>query len=551
MNRRDFIKAMMATTATSTLPFLSFSKNASAASPNFTDYKAIVIVSLDGGNDAMNMFIPTELTAHSTYQMNRGNLTIARTNLFNDPFYKIDATTGHFVASPPPAQPDPVLDPNAPPVPNLDQPYHATVPNNPVADEPTTDQEAKYRKGCYHAGADGLGINSMMPEMASLYQAGKLSLVSNVGTLVKPTTKADINAQTAQLPVFLFAHNHQLRAVETAQADTLAVTGWAGKIADAWNLINPPVGLNISFSKVNRMLVGTTTWPVTMNIGIPRAYVNGNFTGEKIEDLLTRFADNTVHSNPFVNYYNKVNKLTATLSATLSTAWEKAPNFSNFNTKNAYGEDLFTIPETLTTLGLNENVSLVSSIFGQLESAAKMIRVSERDLNYNRQIFYVKASRYDSHSNQSEQHSVNLRSLSLALSDFYKALEEMGLNEQVLVISTSEFGRTLLSNGDGTDHGWGGHSFMLTGDANFNGGQTFGTVMTDLSLTGENSYTNRGRVIPTTSIEQMLAPALRWFGVTDELMTTVFPNLNNFKTDPDANLDTAFLQNVFNVGVIV
>jgi len=547
MNRRDFIKAIMATTATSTLPLLSFSNNANAASPAFTDYKAIIILSLDGGNDAMNMFIPTKPTAHDTYKTSRGNLTIERTNLFNDAFYKTDAGTGHFIASPPPLQPDPVLEPNAPPIPNLDQPYHATASLNPIGDEPKTDQEAKYRKGSYHAGTNGLGINSMMPEMASLYKAGKLSLISNVGTLVKPTTKTEINAKTAQLPVFLFAHNHQLRAIETAQADTLGITGWAGRIADAWELINPPVGLNISFLKVNRMLIGATTWPVTMNIGRPKSYVNGTFTGEKIEDLLTRFADNTTHSNPFVNYYNKVNKLTAMLSATLSTAWKKTPNFSSFNTKNAYGEDLFTIPETLTTLGLDENVSLVASIFGQLESAAKMIRVSERDLNYKRQIFYIKASRYDSHSNQSNQHSVNLRSLSLALSDFYKALEEMGLDEQVLVISTSEFGRTLLSNGDGTDHGWGGHSFMLTGDTSFNGGQTFGTIMTDLSLDGENSYTSRGRVIPTTSIEQMLAPALRWFGVDNELMTTVLPNLNNFKTDSNASLETAFLQNVFNV----
>jgi uncharacterized protein (DUF1501 family) len=544
MNRRDFIKAIMAATATSTLPLLSFSKNASAASPEFTDYKAIVILSLDGGNDAMNMFIPTESTAHDTYKANRSNLTIEKTNLFKDSFYNIDANR-HFVASPPPVQPDPINEPNAEPIPNLEQPYHATAPSTPVDDEPKTDQEAKYRKGCYHAGTEGLGINSMMPEMASLYKAGKLSLISNVGTLVKPTTKAEIDEKKAELPVFLFAHNHQSRAVETTQADTLGITGWAGRIADAWEIINPPVGLNISFSKVNRMLIGATTWPVTMNTGIPRSYVNGAFTGEKIEDLLTRFADNTTHSNPFVNYYNKINKLTATLSTTLSTAWEKAPDFSSFSAKNAYGEDLFTIPETLTTLGLDENVSLVSSIFGQLESAAKMIRVSERDLKYNRQIFYVKASRYDSHSNQSEQHSVNLRSLSLALSDFYKALEEMGLDEQVLVVSTSEFGRTLLSNGDGTDHGWAGHSFMLTGDTSFNGGQTFGTVMTDLSLNGENSYTSRGRVIPTTSIEQMLAPALRWFGVEDGLMTTVLPNLNNFKTDSDANLETAFLQNVF------
>ncbi len=138
---------------------------------------------------------------------------------------------------------------------------------------------------------------------------------------------------------------------------------------------------------------------------------------------------------------------------------------------------------------------------------------------------------------------MNLRSLSLALSDFYKSLEVMGLDDKVMTLSTSDFGRTLQSNGDGTDHGWGGHSFMLCGDTNFQGGNTFGTLMNDYSLSSGDAYTNKGRIIPTTSIEQMLAPALSWFGVDNGLMTTVLPNINNFKTGSD--LESAYMQGVF------
>jgi uncharacterized protein (DUF1501 family) len=167
----------------------------------------------------------------------------------------------------------------------------------------------------------------------------------------------------------------------------------------------------------------------------------------------------------------------------------------------------------------------------------------QNDLAYKRQVFYVRQGGYDSHSGQIEDHGFNLRALSLSLADFYKALEEMGLSDKVLVLSTSDFGRTLKSNGDGTDHGWGGHSFMLCGDSTFNGGKTFGTVMSDLSLTGVNAYTNKARMIPTTSIEQMLAPALNWFGVDETAMQTILPNLQNFKTDE--TLQSAYLQSVF------
>jgi uncharacterized protein (DUF1501 family) len=382
-----------------------------------------------------------------------------------------------------------------------------------------------------------------MPEFADLYQKGKLSLLSNVGTLVKPTTKTEIEAKTAELPLFLFAHNHQQRLIQTAQADILGSTGWAGKLADTWNPINAPTGLNISFAGTNRMQIGTSTAPLAMG-NEPVVYDNPDSTNTTYEKFLENSADNTTRNHVFEQYYGQINKTAGQLSTALSNAWGNAPDFSSFTAKNTYGQTLFTVPDN-TTAGLDVSHSLKANIFRDLETAAKMIKLGQdqNDLAYKRQVFYVRQGGYDSHSGQIEDHGLNLRALSLSLADFYKALEEMGLSDKVLVLSTSDFGRTLKSNGDGTDHGWGGHSFMLCGDSTFNGGEIFGTVMSDLSLTGVNAYTNKARMIPTTSIEQMLAPALNWFGVDETVMQTVLPNLQNFKTGE--TLQSAYLQGVF------
>jgi uncharacterized protein (DUF1501 family) len=178
-----------------------------------------------------------------------------------------------------------------------------------------------------------------------------------------------------------------------------------------------------------------------------------------------------------------------------------------------------------------------------------MIKLSKNDLGLTRQIYSIRDAGYDFHSKQIDYHSKKLRSTSLIISDFYKALEEMGLEKEVLLISSSEFGRTIKNNGDGTDHGWASNDFILCGDDDFNGGKVFGEVLTDLTLDGVNSYTSRARIIPTTSIEQMLAPALKWFGVDESTMDYVLPNLKNFRTDA-GDAESAFLQGVFGETVV-
>lgn len=546
MNRRDFIKLSLFSPMVKVGTGLAVSSamvSAKAAPSN--GYKALVVLMLDGGNDAMNMFIPTDSTPHQHYfnirtssDTETENIGIAIANLDDSSGTSSRFTTdtnGHYIK-------------NA----GSNHPYFDAVQQG---DGLETSAIRSYRKGCYHTtqGATnqsaGLGINAMMPEFAAMYKEGKLSLVSNVGTLIKPTTQAQINNDSAELPVFLFAHNHQQRAVWTAQAEKLAKTGWAGRIADAWS-VNAPVGLNISYWDKNLSMVGESTSPLKMPTGDTVAFntkhIIGAFTkGDKFEKVLERFnKEGIARNNAFSQYYSQQIKKAGELSILLTDAMQSAPDFSTFTAKNSYGQPLFTIPDMANDFKLIMHDATKEGIFEQLEACAKMIKVGKDTLGYNRQIFYVRMPGFDTHTNQSSGHADLLRSLSVALSDFQKALEEMGVDDKVLTVSLSEFGRTLLNSGNGSGHGWGGHSFMISGDPTFNGGNVFGTVLDDLRLDGINTHTAKGRIIPTTSVEQMLAPALKWFGVENELMTTILPNLNHFKIDEN-NAESAFLQNVF------
>ncbi len=551
MNRRSFLKLSAITaaslspvariaTALGTTGVVSTQLNASAT---LSGYKALVVLFLDGGNDAMNMFPPTGADAHADYLGVRddGYIGIALNDLSTDG-NNFNIVDGHYSNTD-----------------NTAHPYYDAPQNG---DNLSSSAIRSYKKGMYfttqttnngdgtYTSTDtqtGLGINSMMPELAAMYKSGKVSLVSNIGTLVKPTTKAQIDADTANLPVFLFAHNHQQRAIATAHAERLGDTGWAGRLADHWN-VNDPVGLNLSYNGMQRLLIGERTSPLVMPLGSPISfttkYNEQTVRGDSFESILGKF-DEITNPNQFSTYYAHQTKLAGDLSSTLLTAMEDEPIFSSFAAKNTYGQDLFK-----SDVSMEHNIKLEmhdetrSTIFRQFDAAARMIKVGKDTLGYNRQIIYVSLAGFDSHGQQAVNHANNLRSISIAVSDFQKALEEMNMDQEVLTVSLSDFGRTLQNSADGSDHGWGGHSFMMTGDSTFNGGNVFGTVMTDLTLAGDNCYTDKGRIIPTTSIEQMLAPSLKWFGVSDDLMPTILPNLVNFRTD-ETQPESAHLQGVF------
>ncbi len=529
MNRRNFIKNMSIYASAVSLSSTSLFGVNAGSSKSFSDYKAIVILDMDGGNDAMNMFPPTGTIPHATYASIRTNLAVSNVDLTENQYYNIDSTTKHFVANR-----------------GANQPYWVEGELNSE-----TGKEEMYTKGSYHlknpdGTQSGLGINGLMPEFASLYNNGKLAVVSNTGVLIEPITAAELNDpdSTKRKPGFLFSHGNQRELIATLQAGMSMTnhTGWAGRLADTWNIDNP-LGLNISYGGASRLFMGLTTSGFTTGLRGPSSYANVNNRIGLFDDLLLDLADNPQSQNIFDRFSTKINKNTATLSKNLKNAWDDAPHFSSFSAKNPYGDTLFTsyaganYPHR-NIVGMRTHHGMEKGIFDQLHAAAKMIKVSKDNLSAQRQIFYVRQPGHDVHGGQVDGHSKLIRAISLSVSDFYKALEEMGLQEDVLLISASEFGRTMKNNADGTDHGWAGHNFMLCGDPKFNGGQVYGDVLQDLNLDGVNAYTRRARLIPTTALEQMLAPALKWFGVDDvNTMNYVFPNLSNFSTGESGYLD--------------
>jgi len=489
MKRREFLKLGLS------LPLLSLVTSQSLYAKDFSDYKAIVILELDGGNDAFNTFVSIDDNSYNSYKDIRKVIAINNTDLGSG---SDDLSGGN--------------------------PYDADS------------LEEAYKKGVYSI-SDGdkkFGINGMMPEFAKLFNDGVISIVSKVGTLVEPTTKAQIENKSAKLPLFLFAHDHQRRAIYTAKAQDIIKTGFAGRVADSWGSMNGDIGLVISYAGMNQVAIGDTSSPFILRD-------EPNYYKDDFGDFLNSISIDT--QNPFSSIYQRLQKKSVGLSSTLQDAWD---NVGDFSSTNSYGQTIFTLPDPNDDLKLDIH-SLDTKLFRSFGNIAKMIKIAKNNLSYNRQIFVIKMGGFDFHSAQTKDQTIKLRSLSLALSDFYKALGEIDAQKEVAVVALSDFGRTMLPNDDGTDHGWGGHSFVMCGSDSFNGGKIFGDMINDFSLSGDEVYPERrekGRLIPTTSIEQFVAPVFDWFGASESEIALAFPNLANFRSD-SGDYKSAFLQGVF------
>ena len=543
LRRRDFLKAALATGGLATTGgLLPWGINTVyAAAPTFSDYKAMVCIFLQGGNDSYNMLVPF---SNSDYQDTRfssreqSNLRVADSNLAI-PAIPNDGT-------------------------KMSNPYQSGSGEEDIA--------TAYLKGVYKPsgldinGQGALGVNAVMPELARLVEDKKASVVSNVGALVKPVSQgtkshALSDAQkTADLPKFLFAHNHQRRVMQTGIADQLNASGWAGRIADLWSGVNSPLGLNISYYGNNRMLIGDSTTPLVLSAKTPTKYdkmveegaTNAMRLARRRQVLFRALAgknDGLDVSNSELNltnknypagdvwrdYYGGMLQNSESVVTDLADKWADVSDSSFFTRKDPYGNPLFTdYADDGSDIGLSENVK--GKLTSQLDAVARMIYLGKNSYNFNRQIFFVELGGFDTHGGQNKKHPALLRELSINLWNFQMALEEKGLANNVTTFTMSDFGRTLTNNGDGTDHAWGANHIVMGGDGNntsgnLEGGQLFGTLP-NLAPGGDGDYSrNKGRIIPTTSQDQLSASICQWFGVpTTDIETTLFPNLTNFST---------------------
>ncbi|NOQ80329.1 MAG: DUF1501 domain-containing protein [Gammaproteobacteria bacterium] len=489
-NRRDFLKLVYnLSIAGSAIPLIIPTKAYANSSPAFNNYKALVYVSLAGGNDAFNMVIPTNTSggnSYNNYKSIRPTLAVKNidlsTHLVTDANGNLDLTGGN--------------------------PYTKHKPATAWLENADT-----YLAGFYPVNGTNVAINGVMPEVAHLMNTNKLAVIANVGTLVEPTTKTEIINETVKLPIYMFAHNHQSRIQQTGQADNKSIEGWVGRLYDEWSGVNGTdlLGNNASFAGYSYTLAGKTVEPLTMPT-TPEGFQSRTQTDMR-EELY-----NLNEVNPFLNLYNRMINRSFDLSSKIANVWNNAYTYSS---TDAYGGSLFSIPSR-DYLQLKQSPD--GTLIEQLEAVSKMIDYG-RNNGIKRQVFFVELPGFDSHGSQLENHPKYLRELSLALSKFQTAMEELGASDEVTTFTLSDFGRTAASNGDGTDHAWGGHNLVMGGAVK--GGMVYGQ-MPDLTPGGNQDYGRNGRIIPAISVDQQLSTLTKWFGVEDTLIEKLFPNISNF-----------------------
>jgi uncharacterized protein (DUF1501 family) len=322
-----------------------------------------------------------------------------------------------------------------------------------------------------------------------------------------PTSKAQYQAGTVTLPPQLFSHNDQQDQWHSLRGRNVSKTGWAGRIADlvTSQVPNQQLAVNLSLAGNSYFQAANTVSPYVMGTNGPVAFQGFGATGTA---LARRQAVEAINNQPLGTVYERA----------FAGVTRRAVQFADrVNAALAAAPDLVALPNAGVTL---------SPLEQQLRTVAKLI--SQRDaLSMTRQVFFVSTGGFDSHDDQNQDQPNLLANISSALSRFYAATEELGVQNRVVTFTQSDFGRTLTSNGDGSDHAWGGVQLVVGGPAALNGQRIYGSYPT-LAINGPDDV-GGGRLIPTTSADQYAATLAKWFGVTDGQLAQVAPSIGNFQ----------------------
>ncbi len=466
-SRRQFLgEASCAALGTSTLfsSLISLKALNAATAANSSaisgpdDYKALVCIFQAGGNDSFNMLIPSQGDAYTEYAFTRSNLAIPQDQLRS-----------------------------------LQQ---------------------------LNTGGQSFGVHPALTPVQELFNDGKLSFITNVGTLIKPTTKEDFFEDNIDLPLGLFSHADQIQQWQTSLPhQRSSATGWGGKVADLIRDMNSndQVSMNVSLSGTNVFQTGEETIEYAIDaysgsIGIDGYGVEDEWDVFNI--MRTKAIDRLIDHE-----YQDIFKKT----------------YVDVIKRSRDGHKMFTgAIESVGGVATEFSDNYVSQSFAMI---ARTIAAREA-LGMKRQIFYVNFGGWDHHDELLNNQFGMFTVMGNALAEFNQALVELNISDCVTTFSISEFGRTLTSNGNGTDHAWGGN-VMVMGGSQLNGGQIFGeypslALQTSIEL-------GDGVLVPALSTDQYFAELARWFGVSDGELSTIFPNLENFYSIGSNTMPIGFL----------
>ena len=358
------------------------------------------------------------------------------------------------------------------------------------------------------------GIHPAMPEMKTLYDQGKLTFLCNVGSLVEPTTMADYQSR-ASLPLGLFSHADLQRHWMTSVPQTRSqITGWAGRMADmvtgATNS-NENISMNISLNNVNMMQTGGSVVPyvITDSGAQEVGWYGPTWTQAKIFSTLADDVLSRSYGNLMEKTFAQQNRNSLDAAIEFNAAVEQQSGVDGYFSENP------------------------SSLERQLRMVAKAIG-AQNVLGQNRQVYFISRGGWDNHDELINNQNNNLGDISRSLKSFQDAIDGLGMTNNVVTFTASDFARTLSSNGRGSDHAWGGNQIIMGGGVS--GGKLHGHYPTSLinpkappSLDSFDLNTGRGRLIPTTSVDQMAAELAMWYGVAnDNNMEQILPNIRNF-----------------------
>ena len=445
-SRREFIKRVSAlSSAGVAAPWaLNLAALGEAAAADATGYKALVCVFLFGGNDYANTVVPYDSASHALYTAQRDTLATARSNL-------------------------------------------APTVLNPVSALPGNRQYA------------------LAPQLAPLlpiFDAGRLAVLLNIGTLVMPTTKAQYQAGSVMLPPKLFSHNDQ-QSVWQSSSPEGSTSGWGGRMGDLFASSNGNSTFTCVSAAGNAVFLSgrsAVQYQVTANGSVPLSALRTPLFGSQSCSDALRALVTASRTHLYEAEHTRVMKRSVDADTALTTALSGQA-------------------------ALNTVFPAGNGLAGQLSMVAKMI-AARSTLGAKRQVFFVSLGGFDNHDSLATDHPLLLAAVGPALAAFQAAMTELGVADQVTTFSASDFGRTLTTNGDGSDHGWGSMHFVMGGAVQ--GRRFYGTAPA-VANNGPDDV-GQGRLLPAVSVDQLGATLGRWFGVSDSELDTVMPNLRNFTT---------------------
>jgi uncharacterized protein (DUF1501 family) len=464
-SRREFLRnaSLLSFAGSISTPFALnlFAISEAVAAPVYTDYKALVCLYLAGGNDSANMILATEAASKAGYMAARG-------------------VAGRSIAL------------------NFDN--LLTITPTPTAD----------------ITGRTFGLHPSMGGLQRLFIAGRAAFVANVGTLIKPTTKADFNDPLKPKPFSLFSHSDQ--TTQWLSADALKPNyGWGGRMADLLQDSNTLKNFsNISLTGNNVFLAGETVNQYQINSNGNAQAINGltylyGTNSKVLEGIVTKPTGSNVFEVDYTAVVNRSIAAQSVLDAVMKDPVTAVTAPAQYTTINNYPSD--------------------NPLANQLRTVARII-AGRGALGAHRQIFFVNVGGFDTHGDELNSHGDLMARLAHAVEYFDGALQSLAgtdMRNNVTLFTASDFGRTFASNGSGTDHGWGGHHFVVGGAVK--GGAIYGSFPP--TCVNSTDHPNEldigsGTLIPTTSVDQYAATLASWFGVASTDIGPLFPNLGSF-----------------------